>query len=176
MPSGATSPGQAWQTLSEAQAISGITASDAPDLSNVTDMSRMFWGGHRMNDPLNHWDVSNVTNMTRLFAGYYLANNDFNQPLNDWDVGNVTNMYQLFSRATEFNQPLDTWNVGSVTDMSQMFSAATSFNQPLNDWDVGNVTNMSNMFGNVECTGDACPGAASLTSRLTIGMLAMLLI
>ena len=114
------------------------------DVSNVTDMSKLFSDKKRFNEPLNNWNVSNVTNMEAMFLGA----TSFNQPLNDWDVSNVTSMRDMFDEAKKFNQPLNNWNVSNVTNMEAMFLDATSFNQPLNDWDVSNVTNMRSMFMN----------------------------
>ncbi|OIQ15362.1 MAG: hypothetical protein BM557_11645 [Flavobacterium sp. MedPE-SWcel] len=121
-----------------------ITATDIPDLSQVTDMSYMFNGAELFNQPLDNWDVSNVTNMESMFRSATV----FNQPLNDWDVSNVTNMEEVFRRAESFNQPLNDWDVSNVTNMTSMFSYAESFNQPLNDWNVSNVTKLGAVFEN----------------------------
>jgi len=121
-----------------------ITAIDTPNLSNVTDMTKMFHMASSLNQPLNNWDVSNVTNMRLMFNGA----TSFNQPLNNWDVSNVTDMVGMFGSGSSgsFNQPLNNWNVSNVSNMVGMFSGATSFNQLLNNWDVSNVTNMRLMF------------------------------
>ena len=66
---------------------------------------------------IRNWDVSNVTNMSRMFEDA----ESFNQPLNNWDVSNVTTMIDMFLGATSFNQPLNNWNVSNVTDMDSMF-------------------------------------------------------
>ena len=134
-----------WSTMSAA--FSGcsnltITALDAPDLSNVTDMISMFLFCSSFNQSINHWDVSNVTNMDNLF----LAASVFNQPLNNWNVSKVTSMSGMFSAATAFNQPLNSWNTSLVQNMSDMFRNATAFNQPLSSWITSAVTNMSYMF------------------------------
>src|SRR5690606_29004357 len=118
-----------------------INASDAPDLSQVTNMSYMFREASFFNGEIGNWDVSNVTDMSGIFYGA----SSFNQPLNDWDVSNVTDMSLMFY-STSFNHPLDNWDVSNVTDMSGMFNSASSFNQPLDNWNVSNVTNMSVMF------------------------------
>ena len=119
-----------------------ITALDAPDLSNVTNMISMFEFCSSFNQSINHWDVSNVTNMDNLF----LAATAFNQPLNNWNVSNVTSMSGMFSAATSFNQPLNSWNTSLVQNMSNMFRNAIVFNQPLSSWITSAVTNMSYMF------------------------------
>ena len=53
------------------------------------------------NQPLNNWNVSNVTDMNRMFHGAIL----FNQLLN-WNVSNVTDTRYMFEYAESFNQSL----------------------------------------------------------------------
>jgi surface protein len=117
-----------------------VPATDAPDLSGVTDMSVMFRSASIFNESINHWDVSTIENMRLLFN-----NTSFNQPLNNWDTARVTDMLSVFSGATSFNQPLNEWDVSSVTTMRAMFNQ-TNFNQPLNNWNTASVTDMVNMF------------------------------
>ncbi|WP_169315494.1 BspA family leucine-rich repeat surface protein [Catenovulum agarivorans] len=143
-----------------------VNATDIPDLTEVTDMSFMFYGAEAFNQELNDWDVSNVQNMAGTFAyattfnqdlshwdvssvtdmsGMFLAASDFNQDISSWDVSSVINMRGMFYVASSFNQDLSTWNVSKVTDMRQMFSAS-SFNQDISRWDVSNVSDMHRMF------------------------------
>ncbi|MCB9236529.1 MAG: BspA family leucine-rich repeat surface protein [Flammeovirgaceae bacterium] len=134
----------AWTSMNNAfYGCSNLTipATDAPNLSGVTDMSGMFRGASSLNQSMNSWDVSSVTNMEQLFA--YATS--FNQPLNSWNVINVTNMASMFESATAFNQPLP-WDVDNVTRMDAMFSLAVAFNQDIGSWKVGQVNNMNNMF------------------------------
>jgi surface protein len=118
------------------------------NVSNVTNMARMFYECRNFNQDLSNWNVSNVTNMVRMF----FSCRNFNQDLSNWNVSKVTNMKGMFWDCRRFNQPLNynpvtnAWNVSNVTDMSHMFSGCFMFNQPLNDWDVSNVTNMKQMF------------------------------
>jgi surface protein len=144
-----------------------INASDAPDLSLVTDMGSMFSNATSINQDISAWDVSSVTDMSFMFANATSFNQDisswnvsgvtnmanmfngassFNQPLNSWDVSGVTNMAGVLSNISAFNQPLNSWDVSSVTNMSYMFNTAESFNQDISSWDVSSVTNMSYMF------------------------------
>ncbi len=135
------------------------------DVSNVTNMSRMFlyasefnqpiinwkvdkvtamndmFAGSNFNQPINNWNVSNVINMEFMFAV-----TDFDQPLDKWNVSNVKNMFGMFTNAQNFNQSIGNWNVSNVTNMRDMFYRATRFNQPLENWDIRNVTNMNGMF------------------------------
>ena len=149
-----------WQSM--AGAFNGaifleINAMDAPDLSNVTNMTAMFQYAYSLNQNINHWNVSNVTDMRFMFNSAI----NFNQPLNNWDVSNVTDMRFMFHNATSFNQNINEWDVGNVTDMRSMFKVEdlndpfglipiedtdSAFNQPLNNWNVSNVVNMEGMF------------------------------
>ena len=119
-----------------------LNASDQPNLSNVTDMSRMFTGASAFNGNVGSWDVSNVTNMSELFNAAY----SFNQDISNWDVGQVTNMRYLFAVADAFNQDISNWDVSKVVKMHAMFLKAKAFNQNISHWDVGSATNMSAMF------------------------------
>ena len=138
------------------------------DVSNVTNMERMFYTLFSFDQPLNNWDVSNVTTMREMFLGAYYFNQDisswdvnnvtdmsdmfvaagaFNQDISSWDVSNVTSFSFMFYRASSFNQPIGNWNTSNVTNMRSTFKAADNFNQSLANWDVSNVTTMYGMFG-----------------------------
>ena len=79
-------------------------ATDAPDLSAVTDTSEMFMHAFIFNGSLSNWDVSSVTDMSQMFA-----------------------------IARPFNGDISGWNVSAATDMSEML-AGTSFTRNLGDW------------------------------------------
>ena len=135
---------QPWTTM--AYALYGCSmiegnATDTPDLSNVTDMSYMFFGADIFNQDINDWDTSNITNMQRTFS-----QTNFNKSLDNWDTSNVTNMYGMFFGSEYFNQDLNSWDTSSVTDMSAMFFAADSFNGEIGNWDTSSVTDMHYMF------------------------------
>ena len=113
------------------------------DLSNVTDMSFMFYSANSFNQDIGVWDVSNVTNMESLFV--YAES--FNKDISSWDVSKVTNMKNLFHFAQSFNMKISSWDVSNVTNMNGLFFNATSFNQDIGRWNVSNVTDMGRMFG-----------------------------
>jgi surface protein len=128
-------------------------ATDTPDLSEVTNMSSMFYGAAAFDGDLGGWDVSNVTDMSFMFN----MASSFNGDISGWDVGNVTNMYAMFSAydhlswgavGSSFDGDISDWDVGNVTDMGSMFDCADSFNGDISGWDVGNVTDMDFMFFN----------------------------
>jgi surface protein len=119
-----------------------ITATDIPNLSQVTSLAQMFFGAENFNSDISNWDVSNITDMSKMFQSAY----NFNQPLNSWDVSNVTDMTYMFAAAANFNQPLDNWDVSSMSIIFAMFNAASSFNQPIGNWDVSNITDFRAAF------------------------------
>ena len=119
-----------------------IPASDAPDLSKVTNMSGMFAGAAALNQDINSWNVSGVTNMYGMFK--YASS--FNQDLNSWDVGRVTDMGEMFRGANSFNGDISSWRVSRVVNMAWMFSLAASFNGDISNWQVDSVTDMFSMF------------------------------
>ena len=128
-----------------------VTATDAPNLSGVTNMSQMFRDATSMNESINHWDTSTITNMSYLFYGDWYngtgwTSASFNQPLDNWNTSAVTDMSYMFYRASAFNQPLNNWDTSKVTNINGMFENAHSFNQSLNSWNTGAVTSMSYTF------------------------------
>ena len=134
-----------WTSMHEAfkgASNMGYNATDAPDLSRVTDASLMFYGASSFNGDISSWDVSSVTNMKSMFHNAH----SFNQPLSSWDVSSVASMSLMFSSARSFNQPLSSWDVSSVTGMNAMFQNTDAFNGDISDWDVSSVTTMHAMF------------------------------
>ena len=103
-------------------------------VSNITDMSFMFYDTPAFNQDVSSWDVSNVTNMLGI-----LINTSLNPDISMWDTSSVTNMRAMFEGATAFNQDISNWNTSSVTDMGNMFFGASSFNQDLSGWFVTNI-------------------------------------
>ena len=162
-----------WSSMKSAfEGASDMTysATDAPDLSGVIDMSNMFVEASSFDGNLSAWNVSTVTRMESMFSkaaafdgdvstwdvskvtdmSYMFAGSPFNRTLSTWDVSSVTNMESMFDAAESFDRPLNGWNVSSVTNMADMFLGASDFNQPLNGWNVSSVTSMNGMFDTAE--------------------------
>lgn len=122
-----------------------ITATDIPNLNQVTDLSFTFSKSGVENIPnINNWDVSHVTDMSSLFQGL----SKFNQSLSNWDVSQVTDMSFMFDGASTFNQPLNSWNVSQLKNNDYMFRGTTSFDQSLEDWDLKNYVGGVGIFYN----------------------------
>ena len=117
-------------------------ATDAPDLSSVTDMYGMFYSASSFDGDISDWDTSSVTNMSHTF---YRASS-FDGDISDWDTSSVTDMSHTFYRASSFDGVISDWDTSSVTDMSHTFYRASSFGGDISDWDTSSVTDMSHMF------------------------------
>ena len=170
-----------WKSMKEAFAGCSnleIIATDAPDLSAVTDMSRMFQNATSFNQDIGRWDVGKVINMHAMFHGATA----FNQEISNWDVSNVEIMRNMFWKATSFNKDIGSWDVSNVTSITWMFEGATSFNQDISDWNVSSSTSMLGMFkdatsfnqdisrwdmSNVESTTSMFDGATSFNQDIS---------
>jgi surface protein len=146
-----------------------VTATDAPNLTNVIDLSNMFANCSSLTtiSSIENWDVSKVTNMFCMFVN--CSSLTTVSGIENWDVSKVTNMAGMFYGATNFKSPLNGWGskTSMVTEMSQMFLGASSFNQPLDNWDVSHVTDMDWMFYGATNFNFPLNGWGSKTSNVT---------
>ena len=120
---------------------------DQIDVSNITDMSDVFRDFDNTQaqmdiSKISNWNVSNVTNMSRMFDGANIPNLDISK----WDVSKVENMsYMFYMFRSSPNFDISEWNVSNVKNMSGMF-AHSNIMPDISNWDVSNVTDMANMF------------------------------
>lgn len=119
-----------------------ILASDTPNLSQVNNISFMFYKATNFNSDISAWDVSSVTEMVFTFG---LASS-FNGDISQWDTSNVTDMGGLFYFASSFNTDISNWNTSSVTRMHSLFAFASNFNGDISQWDTSSVSYMATMF------------------------------
>ena len=135
----------AWTSMDKAffncTNFSNISATDAPDLSGVTNMGLMFFFAPFTAD-ISSWDVSNVENFNSAFR---LCSN-FNSDLSSWDVSSATDMQLMFQGATSFNGNISTWDVSSTLNLKETLNGATSFDRNLSNWDVNQVTDLGNFL------------------------------
>jgi surface protein len=60
----------------------------------------MFNNASSFNGDISSWDVSNVTNMSDMF----FQATSFNGDISNWDVSNVTNMSEMFQYANSISE------------------------------------------------------------------------
>ena len=63
---------------------------------------------------INTWDVTNITDMSNLF---YMKGS-FNENIADWDTSNVTRMANMFMFCYSFNQDIGNWDTSNVTSVN----------------------------------------------------------
>ena len=152
---------------SDCTATETITNIGLLNVSNVTNMSGMFWcTGYAAMTNLDlgeKFDTSNVTDMSSMFyeTGYYLMTTlDLGEKFNTVHVTNMNIMFwdTGYMSMTTLNLG-ENFDTSSVTSMNRMFyntgyTAMTSLD--LGDkFDTSNVTSMSGMFertGNIAMT------------------------
>ncbi len=134
-----------WDSMESAFAsthLMQILANDAPDLSNVTDVSKMFSNAELANPDTSLWDTSNIFNMSQMFLGAWNANPD----TSNWNTSNVTDMSFMFFQATIAQPNTSNWDTGEVKFMQGMFADVDLADPIASGWNIGNVSDMSDMF------------------------------
>lgn len=94
------------------------TATDAPDLSGVNDLSSMFYECASFNADISGWDVSHVNSMNFMFNSAYA----FNQDISGWDVSRTGDFQNTFRNAHSFDQNLGDWDISVLSNAFGMFS------------------------------------------------------
>ena len=116
------------------------------DTSNVTDMSRMFYGCSKLTSlDLSNFDTSNVTNMNTMFSS---CSSLTSLDLSSFDTSKVTDMHDMFYRCSKLaSLDVSGWNTSNVTNMSNMFAACTALkNVDVSSWNTANLINAEAMF------------------------------
>lgn len=144
----------AWSSMNHAfYGCSNLTynATDAPDLSLVTNMERAFNNCDAFTGDLNSWDVSNVQN----FGDMFFSADAFNGNLAVWDMSSATNLAGMFFGCTSFNQDIGDWNISQVTGIGQILDGASSFDYELGSWDISSLTSAGSALSGTGMSADS---------------------
>ena len=85
------------------------------DVSEITDMSFLFYKNEKFNGDISKWDVSNVTNMAGMFA-----ESKFNGDISKWNVSKVKSMAGMFAES-KFSQDISNWDLSNVAIKDHMW-------------------------------------------------------
>ena len=114
------------------------------NVSNVKDMSYMFFGCKSFDGDLSSWDVSNVETMEYMFTN---CKNFTGKGLENWNVSNVINMESMFMGCENFDGDLSKWDVSKAEYLEFMFYKCEKFDCDLSSWNIDNAkTTTNNMF------------------------------
>jgi len=138
-----------------------IPAIDKWDISQVRDMSRMFFScGNLQTLNISGWNVSNVEKMGYAFG---CCRSVRSLDIGGWDVSRVQDLSGLFYdcqtlgaqvQGSSNDLKLENWDVSSVRDMSRMFYGCINLNKiTITNWDVSSAKDMSQMFTGCERIG-----------------------
>lgn len=143
--------GIVWQDWSgmfrDCAGFTGLTATDLPNLSNVTSFSYLAGSsnfGNHYNSTVQNWDVSNVTDMS-----YFSHYGTWKNKISNWDTSNVTNFDSFLRSNSQFDNggdlaDMDNFDVSSATNMRFMLNRTTQMtNIYIGSWDVSNVTDFT---------------------------------
>lgn len=140
---------------------STITATDTPNLSQVTSLQQMF-SSNGINSTfsggsaISNWDVSTITNMSSMFWKVGSAN--FTQNLSNWDVSNVTTLQRFNYTYPEYLSYNQNWvadwgnKTSNVEDFSYFMyggkNNSIAVNSNMGNYNTSSATNMTYMFFN----------------------------
>jgi surface protein len=97
---------------------------------------------------LENWDVSNIIDM----SGMFFKCKQFNINLSNWDVNNVQKTKFMFSNCENFKgKGLSNWNFleNNIKNISFMFYKCNKFKEDLSNWNISEnfkPFNMRHMF------------------------------
>ena len=122
------------------------------DVSNVQDMTCMFYGAAQMTYyDISRWDVSKVESMNHMFCD---NNNLESLDLSHWDVSNIRTIYCMFDDCHSLKSIGDVsqWNTANLIDAGGWLNYATAFvgnNEGILDlsgWNTRNLKAAGEMF------------------------------
>lgn len=122
------------------------------DVSNVTDMTCMFYGaGHMTHYDIAGWNVSKVESMNHMFCDNYSL---LFLDLSDWDVSSVKTIYCMFDDNAKLQTIGDVshWETKSLIDAGGWLNCSNSFvgdnfgRLDLSGWDTTNLKSAGEMF------------------------------
>ncbi len=122
------------------------------DVSNVTDMTSMFYGAGQMTTyDIARWNVSKVESMNHMFCDNFKLRS---VNLSNWDVSNLKTIYDMFDDNMNLRTIGDVshWNTANLIDAGGWLNGAHAFVGDnngvfdLSGWDTSNLRSAGEMF------------------------------
>lgn len=141
--------GENWAANGQLREINGL---GDLDVSNVTDMTCMFYGaGQMIYYDVSRWDVSKVESMNHMFCD---NNNLVSLDLSKWNVSSLKTIYCMFDDCYAIKTIGDVshWNTANLVDAGAWFNFTNAFvgdntgTLDLSGWDTHNLRSVGEMF------------------------------
>ncbi len=117
------------------------------DVSNVEDMSLVFYKCYHFNGDLSNWNVHNIRKATSMFSECH----EFEGiGLENWNVSELRDAHSMFNECKKFNPDITNWDTKNLIRSVQMFDGCKSLKRDLSKWDVSRVQQHVYMFSGIE--------------------------
>lgn len=119
------------------------------DVSNIEDMSKLFYCSLIKHIDVSSWNVSRVKDMNHMFYGSRLVSIG---DISNWKTHRVENMEKMFAFAGELEKMgnISNWDVSNVDKMDGMFAGTTNLTTSevgnFNNWKLNSVCTTGHMF------------------------------
>ena len=116
------------------------------DVSNITDITRLFRSYRFKHIDISKWNVSNIVNMQYVFPETLETIN-----LSNWDVSNVQLTVGMFYNCKNLKEigDISNWNIKSLKNASDMFNSCSSIKTiDISNWDLSSLDSANRMFYN----------------------------
>jgi len=102
----------------------------------------MMFANTVFNGDIGRWNMSNVRDMSRMFYNSPLFDCDISM----WDTSNVCDMSKMFYGAAGFSYDISKWDMSSVHDVSSMMAFAYAFDGEINFRTIPKTTDTMSLF------------------------------
>ena len=124
------------------------------DISNLTDLTRLFSKVKNLNIDCSEWDTGHVEKFNYIFA----FSSNTNIKANNWQFDNAKEFDGMFYMCKTINVEIDAehWNSGNVKSMQNMFAYCTNQNllHYATKLDISGCQNFGSMFADSKCRED----------------------